>query len=403
MTYIVNTDGGSRGNPGPAGWGFVVRRDGEVVLERAGFLEKATNNQAEYLAVVTALEEVAAADPEARVLVQADSKLVVEQLSGNWKIKNAELRPLATRAARAMPGRVTYRWVPRAENSAADALANAAMDRRSSVTRGTLARAGASPAEGGGSASPVPSEGTTASGTPVRPSGSASYEGTHTPVTLVFVRHGATVLTESRGYSGGAEPGPPLSELGQQQAARVATLIGRMGEFWPDLPAPSLLLASPMVRTQETAGVIGDALGLDVRTVPELREADFGLWQGLTREQIVARFPGELEKYHQDADARATGGESMRDVAERVQGVARRALAHHAGATVVLVCHSVVTKVGVASLIAMPDSTWQGVRVPPASVSIIRLWPDSVELVVSGVPSELVGSITDGGVGGTLF
>ena len=64
---------------------------GEVVLERAGFLEKATNNQAEYLAVVTALEEVAAADPEARVLVQADSKLVVEQLSGNWKIKNAEL------------------------------------------------------------------------------------------------------------------------------------------------------------------------------------------------------------------------------------------------------------------------------------------------------------------------
>ena len=398
MTYTVNTDGGSRGNPGEAGWGFVVRRGGKIVLERAGYLERATNNVAEYLAVVTALEEIAAADPGAEVTVLADSKLVVEQLSGNWKIKSEDLRPLASRAAKALPGRVTYRWVPRADNAQADALANEAMDNRAAVTRGSLAPIdveGAASASGSGL---VASAAVTKDGPEdvARPSGAANYEGTHRPVTLVFVRHGATALTESRGYSGGAVPGPDLSELGRAQAARVATLLAHAGDLWPDLPAPSLLLASPMVRTQQTAAVIADALGLEVKTVPELREADFGLWEGLTREEIRDRYPGALERYHTDPDAPATGGESTRDVAERVRSVARRALAHHAGQTVVLACHSVVTKAGVSSLVRMPEDSWQYLRVPPASVSIVRLWPDAAELVVSGLPSELVAeSLTD--------
>nr|NLD41065.1 reverse transcriptase-like protein [Actinomycetales bacterium] len=138
--FLVNTDGGSRGNPGPAGFGFVVTDDrGGVLLERAGFLGRATNNVAEYMAVVVALEEIAAADPSARVTVRADSKLVVEQLSGRWKIKNAELQQLALRAKRAIPpAQVRYSWVPRAENAAADALANRAMDTSAGVTRGRL-------------------------------------------------------------------------------------------------------------------------------------------------------------------------------------------------------------------------------------------------------------------------
>lgn len=388
MKYVVNTDGGSRGNPGAAGWGFVVRRDGAVVLERAGFLEKATNNVAEYLAVVTALEEISAADPSAEVTVRADSKLVVEQLSGRWKIKSADLRPYAARASRALPGRVTYQWVPRAENAAADKLANEAMDTRGPITRGSLLDGVDEPA--------VPeeaegSDGAEALEPAVRPSGAANYEGSHEPVTLIFVRHGATTLTESRGYSGGSVPGPPLSDLGLAQASRVAALLTRAGELWPDLPAPSLLLASPMVRTQQTAEAIGEALGLEPKTVPELREADFGLWEGLTREEIRERFPGDLEKYHTDPDARATGGESTRDVAERVASVVRRALTHHAGQTIVLACHSVVTKAGVASLVGIPEASWQNVRVPPASISIVRLWPDAAELVTAGLPSELAG------------
>ncbi|HHW82257.1 MAG TPA: reverse transcriptase-like protein, partial [Actinomycetales bacterium] len=145
MDYLVNTDGGSRGNPGPAGFGFTISDgDGHLLLERAGFLGRATNNVAEYMAVVVALEEIGAADPSARVTVRADSKLVVEQLSGSWKIKNADLQQLALRARRAHPpAQVRYVWVPRAENAAADALANRAMDEQADYTRGQLtSRAG---------------------------------------------------------------------------------------------------------------------------------------------------------------------------------------------------------------------------------------------------------------------
>lgn len=141
MRYIVNTDGGSRGNPGLAGFGFVITDDdGGVLLEHGGFLGTATNNFAEYMAVVVALESISAADVEPLVLVRADSRLVVEQLSGAWKIKHPDLIALAKRARAALPpARVRYEWVPRAANAAADRLANLAMDQKSDWTKGSLA------------------------------------------------------------------------------------------------------------------------------------------------------------------------------------------------------------------------------------------------------------------------
>lgn len=140
MHYIVNTDGGSRGNPGRAGYGFVISDGaGHLLLEHAGYLGSATNNQAEYAAVVKALETIAEVDPGGQVTVRADSQLVVEQLTGTWKIKNSGLAELAARVRAALPrGQVRYEWVPRAENAAADALANRAMDSGKDFWRGSL-------------------------------------------------------------------------------------------------------------------------------------------------------------------------------------------------------------------------------------------------------------------------
>ncbi|MDO5494708.1 MAG: histidine phosphatase family protein [bacterium] len=368
MRYIVNTDGGSRGNPGPAGYGAVIADEsGTVLLERAGFLGTATNNVAEYMAVVVALEEIAAADPGAQVTVQADSKLVVEQLSGTWKIKNAELQQLALRARRALPSsQVRYRWVPRAENAAADRLANLAMDDRRDLTRGQLGTVG-----GGGPAVVGPEE--------------------DAHVTLVFVRHGETEMTESGAHSGGTEPGPPLTARGREQARRAAELVGRMGELWEDLPAPAAVWTSPMVRARETAREVGERLGLEPVVVEELREGDFGRWQGLTGEEIEQDWPGELDRWHHEG-VEAPGGESFPQVAERVRSIAGRALAAHAGETVVLVCHSVVTRTGIGTLAAMDPGTWYDLRVPAASVSVLRLRPGGHELVALGIPSELVES-----------
>ena len=129
---VVEADGGSRGNPGPAGYGALVRdpQTGEILAERCDSLGTTTNNVAEYSGLVAGLRAAADLAPGADVEVRMDSKLVVEQMSGRWKIKHPALLPLASRASAAARrlGRVTYEWVPRAHNAHADRLANQAMD-----------------------------------------------------------------------------------------------------------------------------------------------------------------------------------------------------------------------------------------------------------------------------------
>lgn len=129
-TYIVEADGGSRGNPGPAAYGTVVRTaEGRLVAEQAAYLGNTTNNVAEYNGMLAGLEIVNEIDPDAVIHVRLDSKLVVEQMSGRWKIKNADLRDIAMTARKAFaPERVTYEWIPRELNKAADALVNECLD-----------------------------------------------------------------------------------------------------------------------------------------------------------------------------------------------------------------------------------------------------------------------------------
>jgi probable phosphoglycerate mutase len=127
---VVEADGGSRGNPGPAAYGAVVMDAGtSVVLASEGQpIGVATNNVAEYSGLIAGLEMVRALDPTAEVEVRMDSKLVVEQMAGRWKIKHPAMIPLARRAAALRPPKVTWTWVPREQNKAADALVNLALD-----------------------------------------------------------------------------------------------------------------------------------------------------------------------------------------------------------------------------------------------------------------------------------
>ncbi|MCX5298704.1 bifunctional RNase H/acid phosphatase [Streptomyces sp. NBC_00193] len=129
--FVVEADGGSRGNPGPAGYGSVVLdpATGETLAERAEYIGVATNNVAEYKGLIAGLKAARELDPDAVVLVRMDSKLVVEQMSGRWKIKHPDMKPLAAEAAKVMPrAQVTYEWIPREKNKHADRLANEAMD-----------------------------------------------------------------------------------------------------------------------------------------------------------------------------------------------------------------------------------------------------------------------------------
>jgi probable phosphoglycerate mutase len=144
---IVEADGGSRGNPGAAAYGAILRDagSGEVLGQAAERIGVATNNVAEYHGLIAGLRLAGALAPDAPIEVRMDSRLVVEQMAGAWKVKHPSMVPLSV-AARALAGNVTaWTWVPRGQNAAADALVNEALDGLRnepppSLARGTRSR-----------------------------------------------------------------------------------------------------------------------------------------------------------------------------------------------------------------------------------------------------------------------
>jgi ribonuclease HI len=132
MQITIFSDGGSRGNPGPAGIGAVLLdAQGEKLAEVSDFIGDATNNQAEYLALLAGLKKACQLDASS-VVMFLDSKLVVEQVAGRWKIKDLELRKLAEKIHVLLSEFKTWEieHIPREKNRAADRLANQALDRQ---------------------------------------------------------------------------------------------------------------------------------------------------------------------------------------------------------------------------------------------------------------------------------
>jgi ribonuclease HI len=140
--FVAYVDGASRGNPGPASYAVILRApDGSTRFEIGKYLGRATNNVAEYYALITALD-YAAANKIARLRLRSDSELLVRQMQGRYKVKSADLRPLHERAQKLARSFVYFaiEHVPREQNREADALANLALDR--TATQHTATQAG---------------------------------------------------------------------------------------------------------------------------------------------------------------------------------------------------------------------------------------------------------------------
>ncbi|MFI7608967.1 bifunctional RNase H/acid phosphatase [Micromonospora sp. NPDC049366] len=381
---LVEADGGSRGNPGPAGYGAVVRDpdSGEVLAERFESIGVTTNNVAEYRGLIAGLE-AAAELGAAEVDVRMDSKLVVEQMCGRWQIKNAGLRPLAARAADLVTrfDAVRFGWIPRERNRHADALANAAMDGAASApaapvvdaprivepprevgvdpadraTARTVADRAATARDTGGDATTTP-----ASWEP-RPSFTATR--------LILVRHGETEYTEQGRYSGRGDVA--LSARGREQVKATASRVAALA------PGAAAVVSSPLSRCTRTAEAISAALGgVPVRRDENLIECDFGAWEGRTFAEVREGWPGELDAWLASTRVAPPDGESFAEVAERASRAVAALREAYARETVVVVSHVSPIKLVLRDALAADDAFLHRLYLDAAGISVVDLWPD---------------------------
>jgi broad specificity phosphatase PhoE/ribonuclease HI len=353
LRVAVEADGGSRGNPGPAGYGAVVLEEGtgEVLLERYASLGTTTNNVAEYSGLIAGLR-AAAELGAARVDVRMDSKLVIEQMSGRWQIKNPGLRPLAAEAAKLVDGfaAVTFEWIPRERNKLADALANRAMDE----------------AAGKPVADVVPHEPAARQAAAPRSWAPPSLEDA---TRLILVRHGETELTAQGRYSGRGDV--PLSEQGEAQAMAAGARVAGISR---DVAA---VVSSPLRRCTRTAELIAAELGnVTVTVLPELIECDFGDWEGLTFAEVRERWPADLDRWLESASVAPPGGESFHAVAKRARGALAKLLSAYPSSTVVVVSHVSPIKLILRDALAASDAFLHRLFLDAAGVSTMDLWPD---------------------------
>ncbi|MFF8691918.1 bifunctional RNase H/acid phosphatase [Streptomyces sp. NPDC015144] len=412
--FVVEADGGSRGNPGPAGYGAVVIDPvtGETLAEAAEYIGVATNNVAEYRGLVAGLEAVKALVPDAsadgavQVRVRMDSKLVVEQMSGRWKIKHPDMKPLAARAAAVLPrSAVTYEWIPRERNKHADRLANEAMDagKRGEQWQPSASTADLGTARAGGPPPPSGPPGDAAAGaakaraalaahkqapaTPAVPAAQASATpqvgwgaapDLGAPATFVLLRHGETALTPEKRFSGSGGGDPELSATGREQAERIAAALAARGTV-------EAIVTSPLRRCRETAAAVAARLGLEVLVEDGLRETDFGAWEGLTFAEVRERHGPDLDAWLASAKAAPTGGgESFAEVARRVAAARDRLTARYAGRTVLLVTHVTPIKTLIRLALGAPPEAMFRMELSAASVSAVAYYADgnaSVRLV----------------------
>jgi probable phosphoglycerate mutase len=358
---VVEADGGSRGNPGPAAYGALVKDadTGRVLAEEGTAIGVASNNVAEYRGLIAGLSLAGRVAPDADLEVRMDSRLVVEQMSGTWKIKHAGLRPLALEARRiasARPGATTYTWVPREQNQHADRLANEALDGlRSGVT---VHPTGPDP-NVDSAVEQVES-----------PAEAAGYCGWSPPggpvTTLVLVRHGATSLTADKRFSGGlGGSNPGLTDEGRAQTRDVADWLSPIGG------AVEVVVTSPVRRTRESAEIVAERLGVGLVDEPGFAEMEFGSWDAMTFADVQQQRPDEIEAWLGNLDVAPGGGESFREVEKRVVDALSRILERYAGKTVVVVSHVTPIKILVAHAVDAPLASVFRMELSTASVSVV--------------------------------
>ncbi|MCK8646365.1 bifunctional RNase H/acid phosphatase [Mycobacterium colombiense] len=366
MKVVIEADGGSRGNPGPAGYGAVVWTEDRttVLAEAKQAIGRATNNVAEYRGLIAGLDDALNLGAT-EAAVYLDSKLLVEQMSGRWKVKHPDLIELHAEArdrARRF-ARISYSWIPRERNTHADRLANEAMDAAAETT-GSAEKPEPVP-----QSAPVEKPQPAAAPAPSAP-GWTGARGA--PTRLLLLRHGQTELSVHRRYSGRGNPA--LTEVGRRQADAAARYLAQRGGI-------STVFASPLQRAYDTAAAAAKALGLDVTVDDDLIETDFGAWEGLTFTEAAEHDPELHGRWLRDTSTAPPGGESFDAVAERVSRFRDRIVAAHQGSTVLVVSHVTPIKMLLREALDAGPGILYRLHLDLASLSIAEFYSDGASSV----------------------
>lgn len=374
---IVEADGGSRGNPGVAGYGALVRSasDGRLLAERAAPIGKASNNVAEYSGLIAGLEAAASIDVAADLEVRMDSKLVIEQMSGRWKIKHEDMKRLASQArelvrAREKAGsKVVFTWVPRAENKAADALSNDGMDGRTIDRRHTPSQ---EPADG-----TAPGNDETRTAEPGEPTSTGRLRPQQAPdlstrpARIVLIRHGITESTAAGLLDGRGGTDATLTPEGARQAHAVgAAVTGFLGA------GPVRLVTSSLARARQTGSAVGAALGINPEADPRWDEQAFGDWEGCTVAEVCDEDAAAYARLRREDDYARPGGESREELRARVLAAYEELVAQSLedGRPVVVVSHRAAMLIVLEHTLGL-GTPWS-LALSPASMTSLRVWAD---------------------------
>ena len=344
---VVTADGGSRGNPGPAAYGAVVFEGEKVLAEVSGKIGIATNNVAEYRGLIAGLEAAHDIDPNAHIEVRLDSKLVVEQMSGKWKIRHPEMRELALQAKKIHAHELLkFVWVPRESNSHADRLVNEALD-------GVIASA----------TEPIQLNYLT-----------ERLISSEVPTTIYLVRHGETPLTPFRKFSGDGPLNPALTAKGLLEADLVAQEIAKI--------QPDALITSPLQRTRQTAEIISKATGLPISVDAIWTECSFGVWDGMSIDEVREAFPEEYAHWLASTSYAPPEGESYESAMARALQGLLGLVDEYPGKKVCVVTHNGIIKTALAAAMKVDSTAIFNIDVSPCSISTISIWPSDLLMAV---------------------
>jgi probable phosphoglycerate mutase len=188
------------------------------------------------------------------------------------------------------------------------------------------------------------------------------------PSTLLFVRHGVTTFTIEKRFSGSGDP--PLIEAGRAQARLTGARLAARGGI-------DRVVSSPLSRARETAQLIARALGLDVEIDDDLREVDFGAWEGLTYPVVAERWPRELKLWQGDPSISPPDGESYEALRHRVTAAQQRLVNRHRGATICVVTHSRPIAMFTATLLDAPLAALYRLQVDNAGITEIDYYEEA--------------------------